>query len=215
MQLVEFYGINTHFRIDGILQKESTVVFISKQLYGYMLHTVQCTLFELLQMHLHIRLDGSSAAQCPAFTFCRQIQIIDKIVAVVHQISIKSSRWNGLYILRHISQIYVQYIISPYLRSTVCYRLFFLYFFFGCLRCFGFLCRLKRNIIVIRLNDNTLLYQHRYLKTVFTFYQRNIFSLKSSYYSSSYFAKEADFISYFHIFFLFGLLRKSKDFTSE
>ena len=92
MQLVEFYGINTHFRIDGILQKESTVVFISKQLHGYMFHTVQCTLFELLQMHLHIRLDGSSAAQCPAFTFCRQIQIIDKIVAVVHQISIKSSR---------------------------------------------------------------------------------------------------------------------------
>lgn len=58
---------------------------------------------------------------------------------------------------------------------------------------------------------HTLFYQHWNFKTIFSFHQCNIFSLKSSYYSTSYFTQKADFISYFHICSFFYSY-KSKEF---
>ena len=201
MQFIEFYGINAHFRIDGILQQKRTVVLVSQQLYRHMFHAVQRTFIELFQVHFHVWLDSAATAQCPAFSFGRQVQIIDEIIAVVYQISVESCRRDCLYILRHISQIYVQHIVSTYFRSTVSNRFFFFYFLFR-LRNFRLFGRFKRNIVIICLNDDTLFYQHRNLKAIVTLYQCHVFSLKSSHDTASHFAEKTDFISYFHRFVL-------------
>ena len=165
-------------------------------------------------MHFHVRLDGTATTQCPAFAFGRQIEVIDEIIAVVYQISIESCRGNCLYILRHVSQIYVQHIVSTYFWSTVRNRLFFFHFLFR-LRSFRLFGRFKGNIVIIGLNNDTLFYQHRNLEAIVTFYQCYVFSLKSSHDTASHFTEETDFISYFHRFILLFIYNKTALFKKE
>ena len=154
-------------------------------------------------MLLHVRFHRTPAAQRPAVAFCRKVQVIHEIIAVVHQVSIKSSRGNGLHILRHVGQEHVQHIISPDFRSSIRNRFFFFHLFFLFhLRSRRLLGRFQRNIIVICLNHHTFFNQHGDFKPVLPFYQCHIFSLKATDNPAAHFAQETYFISYFHIFTL-------------
>ena len=200
MQLIELHHIDAQFHAASRFQRKGLAILESHQLYTDTLQVVQTRLIKFLDEELSIWLQHTMRAGTPRAILTSQVGIIEKVVAVVHQIGLKSGGTHCLHIHRNKSQIYIQHIptldflwlgkslyssthwillggsCSSIRRSWL--RLLSLELLFPFCLSALFLCS-TGNVILIRLNGHDITQLHRNGKAIGIFHQSNVLPLKT------------------------------------
>ena len=105
MQLVELHRIQTELNVGSRLEEERLILLVGHHLDGDMSHLIKHVTTELLDEKLRVRFYLSTTLQRPGITLSYEIGILDKIVAVVDEVSLETGIRDFLDIHRYESEI--------------------------------------------------------------------------------------------------------------
>ena len=105
MQLVELHRIQTELHVGSWFEKERLILLVDHHLDGDMPHLIKHVTTELLNEELRVWFYLSTALQRPGITLSYEIGILDKIVAVVDEVSLETGIRDFLDIHRHEGKI--------------------------------------------------------------------------------------------------------------